>query len=218
MNTTETSRALEDYHEKICRGWLKTVQSILELATTFAEAEANLDENSFEKLLKGLPFSRAKMSMLRQIGGDKRLYQNRVIARLPASYSTIYQVHLLHDDELERAIESGLLQPDAKREHIERVRLKRGYTKMRPVEYMARRDEEEETPPPDMVVLGELLVPRNFKDWWGLHEAIMSLVKAHDIEFVPRPGREARRLHQTEDGMARIESFVVRRESRDGLN
>ena len=50
---------------------------------------------------------------------------------MPPSYSVIYQVHLLNDDELQIAIESGLLRPDVRRDQIEQLRLKRGYSKLR---------------------------------------------------------------------------------------
>lgn len=225
------------YRDEICRGWVKSVQSILDLCKTCAEAYDKLGPHGFHKLTEQVPFSASKLSILCAIGRDERLHKKPVLRRLPACYSTMYQVHLLNDDELNTAVDSGLLQPDVKREHIEKLRLKRGYSKFRQAAKAQVTDEKSlvqgakaevaveesphesyanymasrlvEPPPPTMEVLGELLVPSDFSDYARLHEEIMILVLAYEIEFVPKMGTKAKRLQSAEVATALYKNYCA---------
>jgi hypothetical protein len=210
--------------------WAKSVMTILDLARICADASAKLSDEDFIRLEKSLPFGPAKMTMLRRIGGDPRLFEKDVMQHLPPSYSIIYQVHLLNDDELKHAIESRLLRPSVRREQIEKLRLKRGYSKLKcltiaEMEQAQDRVHQCETSanaadcepehsmscpsePRDLVVFGELLIPRNFKRLSDLHGSLLDIVRTYGIEFVPRPGREARLVHSFEESSACYEKFI----------
>jgi hypothetical protein len=177
------------------------------------------------------------MSMLRRIGADTRLFEKDVMERLPPSYSIIYQVHLLNDEELKHAIESHLLRPSVRREQIEKLRLKRGYSKLKclTIAEMEQAQDRVHTcetsanasdcepehsvtcssEPSDLVVFGELLLPRNFKRLSELHDSLLDLVRSYGIEFVPRPAREARVIHEFEEKSASYVRYIERRRARD---
>ena len=207
MKELEAPKNWEDYRTLICQKWVGTVKAILELARVCAEARENLDIDGFNNLQYSVPFGAAKLSMLRGIGSDARLYQSRVVCRLPASYSIIYQAHLLNDEELAEAVKCGLLYPSVKREQIERFRLKRRYTQLRAansevykldgVEGMEKPVAlsavvEAEAKPVELVVLGELLVPRKFEHLNELHEALMSIVHKFGVEsYLAQAARRA---------------------------
>jgi hypothetical protein len=237
------------------KAWAKSVMAVLDLARICAEAATKLADEDFTRLEKSLPFGPAKMSMLRRIGADTRLFEKDVMERLPPSYSIIYQVHLLNDEELKHAIESHLLRPSVRREQIEKLRLKRGYSKLKclTIAEMEQAQDRVHTcetsanasdcepehsvtcssEPSDLVVFGELLLPRNFKRLSELHDSLelllprnfkrlselhdslLDLVRSYGIEFVPRPAREARVIHEFEEKSASYVRYIERRRARD---
>jgi hypothetical protein len=51
----------------------------------------------------------------------------------------------------------------------------------------------------EWVVMGELKVPRNFPHLEGLHCELLKLVAKYEVDFVPKPGPQLRRIHQVEE-------------------
>ena len=119
-----------------------------------------------------------------------------------------------------------MLSPKVKREQIERLRLKRGYTRLRAANsevYKVTGVPGMETPcgspieleaaergPVELVVLGELKVPRNFERFGELHEALMCIVHNFGVEFVLRPSTQARTILKHEEMLAISVRFLKR--------
>lgn len=204
-----------DYEMAILRQHATTVKSHMELARLCYEADKCLAIDDALRVRNNAPFSNTKFSMYVGIGSDKRLFERRVLILLPPCYSIIYQVHLLTDEELEHAIEQGILCTGCRREQIEALRLKRTYAQLA----NQRIERAASVPDDDMffdhdwkgmqssedpfavewVVLGELKVPRAFRYLEGLHSELLKLVAKYEVEFVARPGPELRRIHRVEE-------------------
>ena len=80
MKNIEQQKTWEDYYDLICGAFVKTVKAVLALARICADADASLEPDDYLRLENALPFGIAKMSMLRQIGADDRLYQKKVMS------------------------------------------------------------------------------------------------------------------------------------------
>jgi hypothetical protein len=74
------------------------------------------------QLLANPPFSAATFSKLAQIGADRRLQSPRFQKLLPPSYSTIYEVKQLGDEEFKIAKEEGIITPRLKRADLQKWR------------------------------------------------------------------------------------------------
>ena len=102
----------------IAVGWRQATESIMAVAKSCSEAEANLLPEEKKELFAILPFGQSVFSKLVAIGNDKRLSRPRVQKLLPPSYSTLYEVSHLPDDKLKEAIAEEALTPKAKRSDI----------------------------------------------------------------------------------------------------
>jgi hypothetical protein len=114
-----------DYAERIEKQWQKAATSIIEVARLCSEANERLSGLHKKLLIKELPFGESTFSKLVQVGNDKRLRGSRVRALLPPSYSTIYEITLLNDKELNQAIKDEVISPTVRRAAVQRWRLSR---------------------------------------------------------------------------------------------
>ncbi len=110
----------EDFAEQIQVSWQKRTSSIFAVAEACHEANKQLLGKEKKKLLDELPFSKATFVKLGQIGGDPRL--RGIADHLPASFSIIYEITLLSDEELEQAVESEKIHPKVRRNEIVKLR------------------------------------------------------------------------------------------------
>jgi len=93
------------YHAReIKQHWHKAVDSIIRVCGLVVEAKDQLETIDWERLKDDLPFSDSVLKKLLIIGNDKRLQKQKVQKLLPPSYSTIYEITQLEDDELTKAI------------------------------------------------------------------------------------------------------------------
>ena len=113
MSTLPTS--IRRYVGRIKANWYKATESIMKVAQLCAEANDQLSAADKNKLLENLPFSGGTFSKLAQIGADQRLQSPRVKKLLPPSYSIIYDVKLLEDEDFKTAFKEGIVHPDLKR-------------------------------------------------------------------------------------------------------
>jgi hypothetical protein len=113
-------KTVDEFGVEIYRNWRGTMKAFWKCSCRCAEAYRVLDEGEKRLLLERLPFDRSTFSKLVKIGNDDRL--RPLLKRLPLSYSTIYEVSLLSDEQLERANETGIINPDARRSDIEALR------------------------------------------------------------------------------------------------
>jgi hypothetical protein len=103
------------FAKRISASWHGNTRSILKTALHCAEAFAALPRLARAELRQQLPFSAATFSKLNTIGQNVRLTEERVVTALPANFSLIYAVSKMNDEELDSAIQTGILHPQAKR-------------------------------------------------------------------------------------------------------
>jgi hypothetical protein len=104
------------YASEIKQRWQKVLESIFAVADLLIEAKQKLDPRDWEDLKDELPFSDSVAEKLLLIGGDKRLRKVRVYELLPSSYSTIYEITELNDEELRVAVKDGQISTRMRRE------------------------------------------------------------------------------------------------------
>ena len=109
---------IDKYLKEISAGWYETTRSILAVAKTCADANAQLDADAKRELLNELPFGASVFSKLAKIGADPRLKKQAVAKLLPPNYSTIYEVSHLSDTRLADAVRAKVLSPQASRAQI----------------------------------------------------------------------------------------------------
>jgi hypothetical protein len=115
------SDAITRYADAIGGNWRRGVEAFLEIGRLCAEAEERLDPAQQAELMAKLPFSATTFSKFRQIGFDARLRKPEVQVLLPAAYTTIYAIsRLKNDEDLSAAITEKIINPDMKREKLEK--------------------------------------------------------------------------------------------------
>ena len=117
--------AIAKYVDAISGNWRRGVEAFLEIARLCAEAEERLDTAQQAELKAKLPFGATTFSKFRQIGLDARLRKPEVQLLLPAAYTTIYAITCLNDEDLNVAITEKIINPDVKRENLEKWRKER---------------------------------------------------------------------------------------------
>jgi hypothetical protein len=117
--------AITKYADAISSNWQRGVEAFLEIARLCADAEERLDPAQQAELKAKLPFGPATFSKFRQIGLDARLRKPEVQVLLPAAYTTIYTIACLNDEDLNVAITEKIINPDVKREQLEKWRRER---------------------------------------------------------------------------------------------
>ena len=110
--------SIRTYANRIRAHWQRATASIMEVARLCAKANNRVSAAEKKQLVKVLPFSGPTFSKLAQIGDDRRLHSNRLQKLLPPSYSIIYSVGQLEDDELKAAIKDGIVTPTLKRSEL----------------------------------------------------------------------------------------------------
>jgi hypothetical protein len=96
------------YASEIKVRWQKVLESIFEVADLLVQAkDEKLDSGDWERLKDELPFSDSILKKLLVIGRDPRLRKPSLYKLLPSSYSIIYEIHQLKEDELKLAIKDG---------------------------------------------------------------------------------------------------------------
>ena len=83
---------IEEFTRLINGSCQKTAQGFLETASRCAEAQDGLNDEDLRELVDKLVFNPATFSKFVTIGRAERLYTDEVQQRLPASYSTLYEL------------------------------------------------------------------------------------------------------------------------------
>jgi hypothetical protein len=116
----ERMKLIDELASKIATLWYKSTKTVYHTAVACAEAARRLGPEQKKLLLKKLPFGESTFSKLVQIGKDSRIH--KFIKKLPPSYSTIYLVSQLSDEQLKVGIETGIVNAEASREDIKKLR------------------------------------------------------------------------------------------------
>jgi hypothetical protein len=115
---TSGDAKVDHYATSIVRGWRETVESILQIGKTCAEAFASLDHLQRQKLYEKLPFGEATFSKLITIGKSETLLDVEVQEHLPPSWSIMYQLTNLTREEARKAIAEEALTPETTRTEL----------------------------------------------------------------------------------------------------
>ena len=110
------------FASRINQHWTKAATSILETAVACAQASTKLSAIEKERLWELLPFSKSTFSKLATIGADERLAKESIRSLLPPSFSTIYELRRLNDDQFTAALSQGVLKPDLTRSELQKWR------------------------------------------------------------------------------------------------
>lgn len=92
----------------------------------FAAADAKLGEIAKRQFKADLRIDRTGFVRRVEIGRDKRLFRPQIQHLLPSSYTTLYEIHLLRDQQLADAIADGTIHPGMTRESVKRWKQERG--------------------------------------------------------------------------------------------
>lgn len=112
-------RNLDFFVGEIGARWHKMTDGILDVASLCVEAMRTLCPEDRKALHGRLRFSKGTISKLVKIGNDERLRPDYVRKRLPPSYTTIYAISGLTDDQLYAAVEAGVIHLDMHRADLD---------------------------------------------------------------------------------------------------
>lgn len=118
MRAVVPDLSVEQYAERISDLWYRSTAAILEAAASCKQADDALTLLEKKRLIEHLPFSSSTFSKLVAIGGDRRITSPHVQRLLPSSFSSMYEVTLLSNDQLQRAVREKRLNPQSKRADI----------------------------------------------------------------------------------------------------
>jgi hypothetical protein len=112
----------EDFASHIARLWNDAQQRFLIIGRYLAKAKTILPHGEYENMIaRDLPFSLQVAHQLKSVAEavDSGRFNE---TELPNSYSAVYQLTTLNDDELQLAKEQGLLAPGVSRPRIIRFK------------------------------------------------------------------------------------------------
>jgi len=89
--------------------WHKTTDSVLETARLCAEAEQKFRPSEKNELLKVLDFNKATFSKLAKIGSQRHLQLTDVKQFLPPTYTVVYEIAKLSEQDVRLAISEGVI-------------------------------------------------------------------------------------------------------------
>jgi hypothetical protein len=121
QESSRNTRSYQHFAALINAAWRRGPEAIIEAARCIREASEELDRDQFEALLK------FKLSFDASVGRKlKRIGENRVLCahghKLPACWTTIYELSKLEDELLKAAIADGRIHPGMERKDASELR------------------------------------------------------------------------------------------------
>jgi N6-adenosine-specific RNA methylase IME4 len=99
--------------------WRESLEKIMESGRYLIAAKAALPHGEFGLMIETqLVFSASTAQRLMAIAADGRLSNPAHVQYLPPYWGTLYEIHKLSDDEIERGIEDGVIRPDMERREV----------------------------------------------------------------------------------------------------
>jgi hypothetical protein len=121
VEDAEKVRFVLELRGEVRRHWGAARDSFLAIGRALVAAESRLSKLEYERLRAGMdrlfPFGDAVASQLRKVAravDDKRIPEDAC----PGSYATAYQIAVLKPNELQMAIDRGLVREDVTRKEI----------------------------------------------------------------------------------------------------
>jgi N6-adenosine-specific RNA methylase IME4 len=110
---------IPSWRERILSAWRKGVEAILDTGYLLTEAKKALPHGEWQDLIaKELPFKARTAQMLMAIAADGRLTKPQHVALLPPAMSTLYELTRLNDEQFEKALKDGTINPDMERKAV----------------------------------------------------------------------------------------------------
>ena len=106
---------IHDYAKAINSSWHKTTNSLMNTARLCAEAGNELPPAGKEKLFEELDFNKATFSKLAKIGSQQHLQLADVKQFLPPTYTVVYEIAKLSEEDVRLAISEGIISPSMTR-------------------------------------------------------------------------------------------------------
>ena len=104
----------------IILAWRETLEGIFKTGDLLIKAKAIVPKGQWlEYVQEHLPFKAATARRLIKIASDKRLRQELYATHLPVCWYTLWQLAKLTDEQFERGLQSGKINPDMLRVDIE---------------------------------------------------------------------------------------------------
>jgi hypothetical protein len=109
----------KEYVARISVQLEKTIRSFVEIGKLLTEAHETLGRKAWlEMVMDELPFTRRTAEKLMKIAADQRLTEPNRIGKLPPHWTSLHELTLLDDDQLEYGFSENIISPDAERKHI----------------------------------------------------------------------------------------------------
>ena len=101
------------YASELNSMFINSAKSILDIANIFVEAKENLDREEYAEFLKLTKYSE-KSASVRKWGkiGESSIRLETIVDRLPANWSTVYEIAKLHANDFDALVKSDVLNTD----------------------------------------------------------------------------------------------------------
>ncbi len=101
------------YASELNSMFINSAKSILDIANIFIEAKENLDRKEYAEFLKLTKYSEKSASVRKwQKIGESSIRLETIVDRLPASWSTVYEIAKLHANDFDALVKSDVLNTD----------------------------------------------------------------------------------------------------------
>lgn len=116
----DLSDKIKGYANSINDSWRKSTDSVIDTARLCAEADKKLKTADQSKLFPVLVFNKSTFSKLAKIGSNEQLLSKDLRPSLPPSYSILYELAKLPEEDLKLAIKERVINPNMTRADLER--------------------------------------------------------------------------------------------------
>lgn len=111
----------QEWAKLINGAWRRSAGAILECARLYREARLDIPKPKWAELNKLLDFDGAKASKLYSIAEVKAFYDARYLKQLPPSFSTIYLLSQLSENQIVMLLDKGDIHPNMEREDAQEL-------------------------------------------------------------------------------------------------
>jgi hypothetical protein len=117
------SLARRKWAELFLDAWQKQVPSIIEAGSILESAKAELRHGEWIAMIQSdLPISRSTANKLMKIAACDHLRNAEHVPYLPAHWGTLFELTLLTEEQFERGIKNGAINPKMQRKEVKALR------------------------------------------------------------------------------------------------
>ena len=112
------SELIQSYVQRISNSWRESVEKIIQTSHILVESEEQLSDVEFLDMVNQLPISQSTISKLLMIG--KNSYLPNKVEYLPPHWTTIYEISQLDEQQIDKGIVDGFINPSSTKKDIDR--------------------------------------------------------------------------------------------------